>query len=68
MVRLGPVVPRAVGRLALSPEETGAQAGGRVFGDTGCLRESCHRSPEFSVIDDRVRNSLTLSCLLAAEL
>lgn len=61
MVRLGHVVPRAVGRLALSPEETEAQAGGRVSGHAGCLQESCHVSPEFSGIDARVRNSLTLS-------
>lgn len=38
VVPLGPVVPRAVGRLALSPEEAAAHAaGGDAFGDAGVL-------------------------------
>lgn len=37
MVPQGPVVPRAVGRLALSPEEAAAHAEGDAFGDAGVL-------------------------------
>lgn len=37
MVPLGPVVSRAVGKLALSPEEAVAQAGDDAFGDVGVL-------------------------------
>lgn len=62
------MVARAVGGLALSPEETEAQAGARVFGDAGYLQESCHESPEFSGVDACVRNPLTLSRVLATEL